>query len=69
MRSPHNTRGSCPRCNGREVQHYIYGLPDIDTFADAEGNVPVWIHFAGCLMSQGASFDRSCDTCGLQWRD
>jgi hypothetical protein len=60
-------RGSCPRCNGRKIQHYVHGLPAIEAFTDDEGNVPNWIHFAGCVIFPGPSFDRSCDACGLRW--
>ena len=67
MKAPKIRRGSCPRCNGRKVQHYVHGMPIFDAFADEDGNVPDWIHFAGCVIYPGPSFDRSCDRCGLRW--
>lgn len=60
-------RGSCPRCNGRKIEHYVLGFPDIGAFLDDEGIVPEWIHFAGCVVGPGPSFDRSCEACGLRW--
>jgi hypothetical protein len=67
VKSPRIRRGSCPRCNGRKIQHYVHGMPVFDAFADGDGNVPDWIHFAGCVISPGPSCDRSCDRCGLHW--
>lgn len=60
-------RGSCPRCNGRKIQHYIAGLPDFSAFVDEEGNIPEWINFSGCDIWPGPHYDRSCDACGLRW--
>lgn len=67
MKSSKIRRGSCPRCNGRKVQHYVHGMPIFDAFTNDDGNVPDWIHFAGCVIYQGPSFDRSCDGCSLRW--
>jgi hypothetical protein len=60
-------RGSCPRCTGRKIQHYIGGLPDFSVFVDDAGNIPEWINFSGCIIWQGPTYDRSCDACGLRW--
>jgi hypothetical protein len=60
-------RGSCPRCNGRKIQHHIAGMPDFSAFVDAEDNIPEWINFSGCVIGPGPHYDRSCDACGLRW--
>src|SRR4051794_22301179 len=39
----------------------------LDAFTDEDGDVPNCIHFAGCVIYPGTSFDRSCDRCGLHW--
>lgn len=67
MKTPKIRRGSCPRCNGRKIQHYVHGMPIFDAFTDDEGNVHDWIHFGGCVIYPGPSYDRSCDGCGLRW--
>lgn len=67
MNTEKTRRGSCPRCNGRTIQHYVAGMPNFDAYTDDDGNMPDWIHLTGCVILPGPSSDRSCDNCGLRW--
>jgi hypothetical protein len=60
-------RGSCPRCKGRTIRHYVHGFADITALVDADGRLPPWIHLTGCLIEPGPPFDRACGACGLRW--
>ena len=60
-------RGSCPRCNGRRIHHYVHGFPELETVVDEDGDLPGWVHLTGCVVDPGPVFDRACQDCGLRW--
>lgn len=60
-------RGRCPRCNGRKIQHYIAGMPNLGALVGDDGQIPEWVNFSGCEVWSGPQFDRACDACALRW--